>query len=420
MIANIINRIRGNVHLKQTSALFTWNLIGLPINLAINFFMTRYLGAEAYGNYSYVARVFNLVFILMNFGLFRSVGRAILLTDDDQKNREYYGTGLIICIVISIMTMVLLYPYSLLSHNIAEKDMTTIMLLVIPFCVEEFLNKFNEQVLPSNNKIKLLIVQRYGPRVLLLVLISLLFFLYKSNPHKLIVSLCALYGTQFLFYCYVVVKLRPTFTNRQERFREIKTINKSYGAQTYIGDLFSNVFTAAMPLLISLFSLNNAEVGFYSLALMLCVPMNYIPSAVMTSYYKVFSNYKEIPRKVFRMTILSSAVCLLVLWIIIAPFVKVFYTPEYNPVILITVVTSVGTLLYGMSDFISRYLATQGDGVALRNSSIIVGFSTLVCSLFIIPKFAAMGAAVTHVVAGVIYVVVILIYYRKRVRINKS
>ncbi len=419
-IKDVIGRINGNIHLKQTSALFTWNLIGLPINLAINFFMTRYLGAEAYGNYSFVARVFNLVFILMNLGLFRSVGRAILLSNDNHKIREYYGTGLIIWIVVSTLTMVLLYPYALLSKNVAEKGMTIVMLSVIPFCAAEFLNKFNEQVLPSSNKIKLLIVQRYGPRILLLVLISLLFFLWGSNPHKLIVCLCALYGTQFLFYSYVAVKLRPTFTNRQERFREIKIINRSYGAQTYIGDLFSNVFTAAMPLLISLFSLNNAEVGFYSLALMLCTPMNYIPSAIMTSYYKMFSTYKEIPRKVFKVTILSSAACLLILWVIIAPFVKIFYTPEYNPVIFITMVTSVGTFLYGLSDFISRYLSSQGDGVALRNSSIIVGFSTLVCSLLIIPKFAAMGAAITHVIAGIIYVIVIIFYYRKRVKTNNS
>lgn len=420
MIIGIIDRIKSDKHLKQTSALFIWNIVGLPINLTINFFMTRYLGAEAYGNYSYVARLFNLVFILVNFGLFRSVGRAVLLSNDEHKIREYYGTGLVIMLAVGLFTITLLYPYALLSNNIEEKGIRNVLLLAIPFCFAEFFNKYNEQILPSSNKISLLITQRYAPRILLLVTIVLLFFFKEASGDRLIVCISALYGIQLLIYGYVGIRLRPLLSNRGERFREIRTINHSYGMQVYIGDLFSNVFTAAMPLLISLFCINNAEVGFYSLALMLCAPMNFIPSAIMTSHYKKFSTYREIPNKVFYLTIFSSAGCLVILWLIIVPFVKLFYTPEYNPVILITVVTSIGTFLFGLSDFVTRYLSSQGDGVALRNSSIIVGFSTLVSSLLLISQYAAMGAAITHVLTSIIYVIVILLYYRKRVKINKS
>ena len=420
MKVTILERIRGNKHLKQTSALFVWNIIGVPVNLAINFFMTRYLGAEAYGNYSFVARLFNLVFILMNFGLFRSVGRAILLSDDERQNREYYGTGLVLLLIIMTLTALLLYPYTLLSQNIETKGIRHVLLVIIPFCIAEFLNKYNEQVLPSNNRISLLIEQRYGPRILLLIIITALFFLWDSCENKLPICLFALYGTQLFFYGYVIIKLKPLFSNIKKRCDYIKEINRSYGMQVYIGDFLSNVFMAIMPLLISLFSLNNTEVGFYSLAIMLCAPMNYIPSALMTSYYKKYSTYKEIPKKIFRLTILSSLGCLFLLWIIISPFVKFFYTPEYNPVILITIVTSLGTFLYGVADFITRYLASQGDGIALRNSSILVGLITLVCSLLLIPNYAALGAAITYGVAGLFYVIIIYIYYRIRVNLNYS
>ncbi len=420
MIIALLERIRGNKHLKQTSALFVWNIIGLPINLAINFFMTRYLGAEAFGDYSFVGRVFNFVFILMNFGLYRSVGRAILLSNDELKNREYYGMGLLLWLFTVVMTIIGLLFYGLFSTNIEEKGIRMLFIMVIPFCSVTFLNNFNEQVLPSSNKISLLITQRYGPRILLLVLIMTLFYIWGSCSNKLLICLCSLFGTQVVFYSYVVLKLRPLFSNRINRFKEIRDINSSYGTQVYIGDLFSNLFAAAMPLLISFFSLRNTEVGFYSLALMLCLPMNYVPAAIMTSYYKMFSTYKEIPSKVFRLTIFSSAGCLFALWIIISPFVKMFYTPEYNPVILITIVTSIGTFLYGMSDSISRYLSSQGDGVALRNSSIVVGLVTLVCSLILIPKFSAMGAAISYGIAGVSYLIIILCYYRIRVKFNYS
>lgn len=420
IVTGLFNSIRGNLHKKQTSALFVWNLIGLPVNLAINFFMTRYLGAEAYGNYSFVGRVFNLVYVLVNFGLYRSVGRAILVSNDEQKHREYYGAGLLIWLFTVAIAIIALFFYGVFSPNIEEKGIRLLFLFMIPFCSAPFLHNINEKVLPTSNKIKLLIVQRYGPRILLLITIAVLFFFWDSCPNKLLVCLCALFVTQLLLYGFVGLKLHPLFSNKKERLKEIWTINRTYGSKVYVGDLCSNLFTEAMPLLISLFSLTNAEVGFYSLAILLCNPMNYIPAAVMTSYYRMFSTYKEIPKRVFKVTITSSLVCLVILWIIITPFVKLFYTPVYNPVILLTIIASIGTLLRGVADFLTRYLASQGNGVALRNSSIIVGFSTLVCSLLLISKYGAMGAAITHVITAVIYVIVIFIYYRKQVRLNYS
>ena len=96
----------------------------------------------------------------------------ILLSDDEHKIREYYGSGLLIMLVVILLTMFVLYPYTLLSNNIEAKGMRYILLLVLPFCTAEYLNKYNEQVLPSNNRISLLITQRYGPRILLFVFIS--------------------------------------------------------------------------------------------------------------------------------------------------------------------------------------------------------------------------------------------------------
>lgn len=419
-IRGVNDRIKGNVHLKQASSLFTWNLIAVPINLAVNFFLTRYMGAEDYGNYSFVERTFAFAFVLFNFGLYRSVGRAVLISNDSVKIREYYGVGLLIWLAITAISCVFLYIYAFLSSSIAEKGILSIFLVLIPLCSVTYLNQINEQILPSSNRIKLLIVQRYFPKILLLIGSTALFFLYKDCTFKFLLCVCLLYGSQLLVYSFVAHRLRPKLTNRKERLKEILSFHKEYGVKVYYGDLFSTAFVAMMPLLISFFGLNNADVGFYSLALTLCGPMNFIPGAIMTSHYKKFSTYKEIPKKVFRLTITSSLVCLIILWIIITPFVNIFYTPEYQPVIILTIVTSIGTFLYGMSDFLSRFLSSQGDGVALRNSSIVVGFVTLVCSLILISKYSAMGAAITHGIAGLCYVVIIFIYYRKCVKRNYS
>ena len=419
-IKEYFGRVKGDVHIKQASSLFVWNLIALPINLAINFFLTRYMGAEDYGNYSFVVRTFSFVCILVNFGLFSSVARAVLLSNEENKIREYYGVGLLIWCATSVLACVSLYTYSLLSNNIAEKGISSAFLLLIPFVSIQLLNSANESILPSSNKIKLLIIQRYYHRIILLICAIALFFLYKNCTFKFLLCVCLLYGSQLLVYSYVGYKIRPKMTNTRQRIKEVIKYNKEYGIKLYTGNLLSNAFVAMMPILISLFSISNADVGFYGLALTLCTPMNYIPGAIMTSHYKKFSTYMEIPKKAFRVTILSSLACLVVLWIIVTPFVNVFFTAEYHPVILLTFVTSIGTFLYGMSDFLSRYLSSQGDGVALRNSSIAVGFVTLVFSLLLISRYGGMGAAITHGIAGLCYVIIIFVYYRRCVKRNYS
>ena len=415
-----IEKIKSNVHLRQASSLFLWNLIGLPLTMGVNIIITRYMGAQSYGDYLYVQRVFEFTFILVNFGLFRSLNRTILLTENEKEKRELYGTGFVLLTGISFIAIIGLYLFALFSPNVREKGIYTMFLFVIPFCSIYFMNHLYEQVLPANNRIDLLIKQRYYPKIGLFVCSAIIYLLFRDKGLNPIIVVWAFFlSTNLLFYLNVAIRLKPSFKNIRKRIRDVSTKNKEYGSKVYVGDLFSTAFNYLLPLLISEFSTDNSTVGFYTLALMICTPMNFIPNVLTTSHYRELSKKKKIPNKLFKTTLLSSFGCLILLWILITPFVKIFYTAEYEPVIMLTVVTSVGTFLYGFSDFISRYLTSQGDGVALRNSSFIVGFSTLALSIMLIPRYNAMGAVWTHVFAGVIYAIVIMHYYRRCIKRNE-
>lgn len=415
-----IEKNRNNVHLRQASSLFIWNLIGLPLTMGVNIIITRYMGAQSYGDYLYVQRVFEFTFVIVNFGLFRSLNRTILLTEDEEEKRELYGTGFILWSGISLIAVVGLYLFAVFSPNVSEKGIYTLFLFVIPFCSIYFMNHLYEQVLPANNRIDLLIKQRYYPKIGLVVCSAIIYLLFNDKGlNPIIVVWVFFLSTNLLFYLNVAIRLKPSFKNLRKRIRDVFTKNKEYGSKVYVGDLFSIAFNYLLPLLISEFSTDNSTVGFYALALMICSPMNFIPNVLTTSHYRELSKKKKIPGKLFKTTLLSSFGCLLLLWILITPFVKFFYTAEYEPVIMLTIVTSIGTFLYGFSDFISRYLTSQGDGVALRNSSFIVGFSTLALSFILIPRYNATGAAWTHVLAGLIYAIVIMCYYRRCVKRNE-
>lgn len=415
-----IAKLRGNKHMRQASSLFIWNIVGLPLSFIVNIIITRYMGAQNYGDYLYVQRIFEFAYIIANFGLMNSLNRSILMTDDEIEKRELYGTGFVIWLCVSTAAIIGLYIFVLISPNISEKGVLELCLLIVPFCTVYYMNHLYEQILPANNRIDLLIKQRYYPRIGLFICTSVIYSFFRNNSlNPIIVVWIFFLSTNLLCYLNVARHLRPRFKNVVAHLRTIFSINKNYGVKVYTGNLFSTAFTALLPLLISEFSGDNSTVGFYALALTFCQPMNYIPNVLTTSHYRELSKQPRIPKKLFRLSVLSSLTCLIALWLIIGPFVKLFYTDEFYPVILLTLVTSIGTFFYGFSDFISRYLTSQGDGVSLRNSSFVVGFSTMALSLSLIPKYNAMGATLTHVFAGLIYAIVILIYYRRCVKRNE-
>ena len=422
-ISEFKERYSTNKHLRQSVKLMIWNFLSMPLAIVTNIVITRYMGAQDYGNYLYVQKVFDFVFIILGFGVLQSVNRAVLLAREkgEQTIREYYGSGYLCLLVVYAVICIALYAFTFISPNIKEKGLFDIMLCVIPFCLVLYTMNYFEQVLPASNKITELIIQRNVPRVGLFILSIALYLVVKKVDIELspvVVVWTIFWSTQIIVYLYVFRRIKPSFANIKSRVVDIVRLDKEFGIQVYFGSLFSTAFTALMPIFLSYFGEDNAGVGFYTLSLMLSQPLSFIPVVVATSHYQKFADYKSIPRKLMMTTFLVSITAMLFLWIIVTPFVNIFYTPEFSPVIYLTIISSIGTLLYGISDFFSRYLMAQGRGKSLRNSSFIVGFATLAMSVALIPWIHETGAAIVHVGAGLIYFIIILYYYKKCVSEN--
>ena len=379
--------------MRQSFTLMSFTVLAMPIEIVTNIVVTRYMGAEDYGNYQYIGKVIAFLFVILNFGLLRALNRNVLLAKNEpEKAREFYGLGLLLMGFISLLISVALTIAAFVMPNFEEKGIVELTMYIVPFVFVYIFAYLYEQILPANNQINLLIIKRIVPVVFVGISAGIIYyFFFDKGLNPVIVVWTFFLGSQLLVYLYILLRLRPRFNHLKERLKDVYDMSKSYSFNVYIGDLFSTAFTSLMPLLISWFSLTNMGVGFYSLATVFSSPLSMVPTVIATSHYSSFVNYKQIPRKIVLVTVGTSLLALIGLWIIIGPFINWFYTEEYQPVILLTIVTSVGTLLYGFSDFLSRYLSAKGDGVALRNSSFIVGFTALVSSLIMIYHWQAMG-----------------------------
>src|SRR5690606_30615667 len=151
-------------------------------------------------------------------------------------------------------------------------------------------------------------------------------------------------------------KLQVSFNNIKIRLNARWNYNKSYGFNVYIGALFGIGFAHLTEILISYFGINNSGVGLYSLALTFTLPLSLIPNTIATTHYKDFSEANSVPRKLFLITAGLSFTALLGIWLLVGPFVRIFYGHEFKNVIILNFIMSFGVVAHGFADFFNRYL----------------------------------------------------------------
>jgi undecaprenyl pyrophosphate phosphatase UppP len=172
--------------------------------------------------------------------------------------------------------------------------------------------------------------------------------------------------------------------NLKLRIKEIWKYNISYGFNVYLGSITAVGFAALTGVLISYFGADNTGVGYFSLALTIVTPLSFIPNVIATTHYKDFSIQKNVHKRLINITLILSLLALVFIWIIVKPFINIFYGPEFQPVISLTIVLSIGMIGYGFGDFFNRFLGAHGQGKALRNSSFLVGFMLLITAAILL------------------------------------
>jgi O-antigen/teichoic acid export membrane protein len=416
MIKRLVQQYQNNLRIKQVVSLFAVNIFIIPLSFVSNIIITRFLGPVAFGDFKFILYVFNFSIILFNFGFFQAGNRALVLNTDPVKTREYYGSMLVILACLFFIIAIVVFGYALVDKNVNEKGLRNMLIFIIPFAWIFLLTSYFEVLFQADNKIGLLAKSRLYPKIIFFISILLLYLFftnYKGNRLKIIWIFFLL--TQIAGFLYIIYKINPSFKNLRARLKEIWFYNRTYGFNVYFGALFNVGFGNLAGLLISYFGVDNSGVGFYSLALTITEPLGFIPNVIATTHYKDFSSQTRIPKKLILITASVTFSALVLCWILVGPFIKYFYGPEFQPVIALTFIVSFGIIMNGFADFFNRFLGSHGQGVALRNSAIIVGLFVLVFNISLIPHFGETGAAYTQILSALVYIIAMLWFYRRLV-----
>jgi O-antigen/teichoic acid export membrane protein len=275
------------------------------------------------------------------------------------------------------------------------------------------LTNYFETLYQADNRITELSKTRLYPKIGFFFTALIIYFLLEKttiNKHGLVWLFYLL--TLGFVYLNSLKRINLSFKNLKTNISEIWEYNKSFGFDVYIGSVLAVGFASLSGVIISYFGNDNTGVGFYSLAFTFASPLTLIPNVIATTHYKEFAQQNNIPKKLTHITIALTLSALVVLWIIVGPFINIFYAPSFHPVIKLNFIVSIGMALHGLADYYNRFLGAHGKGKILRNSSIIIGISLLVANVVLIPIWGATGAAFARLIGGAIYLFNMLFSYR--------
>lgn len=401
---------------KQSILLYMVNIIGIPLTITTSMILTRYLGPKLFGDYSYLNSIFIFAMVVFNFGFVDAANRALLLNSNGDKAREIYGSSFILLLLLFLIMSFCLIIFGYFDNNINNKGLYKVFLYLMPLGWVYLQLSYFEKLFQGDNNIKALAFVRFYPKIgLFLSSLSIYLVFSNLNINKLLIVYVFFILVHAVVYLLALSKIKLSFKNLKYNFNSLWGHTKNYGFDFYIGSLFMIGMSNLAALIISNYDSSNSNegVGFFNLAVIFASPLALIPNIIATTHFKEFANLKKIPFKLFKITFFLTLLSLIILWIFIGPFINMFYGKQYHSTIELTLIISIGVAGFSMADFFNRYLGAHGKGKMLRNSSICTGISLLITNFLFIPIWHEKGAAFASVVGSLVYLVIVIYYYKR-------
>lgn len=404
-----IQTLLKNKKAKQILALYTSMAFGLILGLAVSIINTRLLGPQHYGDLKFLQNLFSLFATLITFGIFVSGARLLAQHENQPQRRQIIGSLLLMAAILSLLLITCIFPFSYFQETIFENSLGHLIRSLSPLLFVFLFKICLESALKGDNKIYELSMFRTLPALIYLAAaIAFNFFIPLSLNSALAINLLG----SALVIIIISIIMKPKFDNIRNTLNTIWQETTVYGFQVYIGTL-CNVATVHLASLIISFFVDNLNVGYFALAMIISDPLRFIPVSIGTTFFKDFANKNRIPRHITFTTILLSIFGLLLFLVFIDKVVLLVYSETYIRCVPLAYLISFGNLFKGIGGYFNNFILAHGGGKFARNAAVVQGISNIIGFSILVYIFGVTGAALTLFISGGLYCFTIFHYYNK-------
>ena len=395
----------------NTAILFSSQILVLIIGLGIKTIQVRALTTYEYGLLALFGSITSFIVLFFHYASFSSLKVLLANNEDTKKEKEYFGLGIIIALVIGVLFSLLLFYISFFVDDFLQVEIGGIIRLLAPFCFILPFQFLISEIAIGASKLKSLAVFHLFSKGLF---IFSLFILWKGSGLNVPLIILLNLLSWFVATTAVLLGLKPSFKNIKENLRLVNTKNKSFGLSYYYGAIV-NQSTFKLDELFITYFVNITQLGFYTLASIICSPMTFLSRAFVNSIFKKLALKDRIPIRVFVYNTLWLGFCVLFLYLTSDFIVSRLFGEEYMQVSVYILPLSIAFLFQGMYAPFS-FLTVKSKGRELRNVAYLEAFVNIVGNIILVPILLVEGAIYASILARFTHFVGLWYYYDKMIK----
>ena len=390
-----------------------YQLLAIALPVITTPYLSRVLGAENIGIFSYTTSVTAYFILLGSLGVAIYGQREIAYVhkNKDNASKTFFEIFLLklITMIVSILLFSVIFVIRRNSYNMYYMILI-LELLSNVFDICWFFQGFEDfkKVVFRNLMIKLISV-------------ACIFLFIKTKEdliYYFIIYASSSLLSNFSLWLYLPKYIDKVSLKSLNIFRHLKPVFIMFIPQIAI-----QIYTVLDKTMIGKIINNKAEVGFYTqgekIIKLLLVIVSSLGTVMLPRIAKKFAekdnnSIKRYLNKSFNFTLLISLPLVLGLILVSNDFVPIFFGEGYDKVSIIMKIISPIIIFIGISGIIGyQYFLPTKHQKEYTTSVIIGAISNFTINLFLIPKYGAIGAAVGTVFAEFLVALVEMIIARK-------
>ena len=396
----------------NTAILFSAQILVLIIGLGIKTIQTRALSPADYGLLALFGSITSVLVLFFHYASFSSLKVLLANNEDKKKEKEYFGLGILVASFLGLLFATSVFVISFFVDGFFEVEIGGILRILSPFCFILPFQFFISEISVGANKLKNLAAFHLFSRLLF---VFSLFAIWRGFglDVQLIIVLNLLSWTISTFA--ILFSLKPSFSYIKENLKIVKAKNKSFGLAYYFGAII-NQSTYKLDELFITYFVNITQLGFYTLASIICSPMTFLSRTFVNSIFKKLALKDRIPIRVFVYNTLWLAFCVLFLYLSANFIVSTLFGKEYLQVSKYIFLLSIAFFFQGMYAPFS-FLAVKSKGKELRNVAYLEAIVNVVGNVILVPIYLVEGAIYASILSRFTHFVGLWYYYNKMIKV---
>lgn len=408
-IISELDSIRSNKKVVyHTSILFGSQIIVILLGFFSKGIQTRALTPENYGLYAFFTTLTSFAILFFNLGLYPTIEVLLASNDDKKKEKELFGTCFTITFFLGVAFSIFLVGLSFFIDRLFHIEFGHLLRLISPLCIFFPFRLLIPALAIGSNKIEHAAWYDVLFQFLFSIALAILFFYSDLDVTEVIVLnlLASIAAIAIIGYAF-----RPSFKNFISRFKEIWIKNKEFGIHYYWGSIFSETTYKLDEILITFF-INTTQLGFYSLANIICTPMVMLSSALSSALFKRFTNENTISNRIFIFNIIWIALSVAVLYFAAGTVISILFGSAFSNVEAYVLPLSVAYIFKTLCQPFA-FLTAKGKGKEMRNVALAEGVVSVITNVAFVPLWGVMGAIYASILARAVDFFGLYYYYRK-------